>query len=48
MEIRCHSNYQQIHQPISGNPLASIGKLPFFGKLPIEAEAIPGFAGKGQ
>ena len=22
-------------------PLASIGKLPFFGKLPIEAEAIP-------
>ena len=20
-----------------GNPLASIGKLPFFGKLPIEA-----------
>ena len=25
-----------------GIPLASIVKLPFFGKLPIEAEAIPG------
>ena len=22
---------------LPGNPLASIGKLPFFGKLPIEA-----------
>ena len=31
-----------ILQPISGIPLAFIGKLPFIGKVPIEASAIPG------
>ena len=31
-----------ILQPTSGISLASIGKLPIFGKLPIETEAIPG------
>ena len=30
-----------ILQPISGISLASIGKLPFFGKLPLEAKGIP-------
>ena len=27
---------------LPANPLAFTDKLPFFGKLPIEAEAIPG------
>ena len=40
-KYRCRFNYLQILQPISGTPLASIGKLPFFGKLPIEAKGIP-------
>jgi hypothetical protein len=32
--------------PVLGIPLASIGKLTFIGKLPIEAEAIPGIGYK--
>ena len=36
----------QILQPIPGVLSASIDKLPFFGKSPIKAKAIPkGFAG---
>ena len=31
------SLYQELLHPILGIPLASIGKLPFIGKLPIEA-----------
>ena len=27
---------------LPANPLASIGKLPFFGNLPIQAKGIPG------
>ena len=38
------SLYWELLHPILGIPLASIGKLPFIGKLPIEAEAIPGIA----
>ena len=30
------SLYQELLHPILGIPLASIGKLPFLGKLPIE------------
>ena len=30
------SLYQELLHPILGIPLASIGKLPFIGKLPIE------------
>ena len=29
--------YWELLHPILGIPLASIGKLPFIGKLPIEA-----------
>ena len=29
--------YWELLSPILGIPLASIGKLPFIGKLPIEA-----------
>ena len=35
------SNYQQILQPISGIPLASMGNLPKNDNLPIEAKGIP-------
>jgi hypothetical protein len=31
------SLYWELLHPILGIPLASIGKLPFIGKLPIEA-----------
>ena len=31
------SLYRELLHPILGIPLASIGKLPFTGKLPIEA-----------
>ena len=31
------SLYRELLHPILGIPLASIGKLPFIGKLPIEA-----------
>ena len=34
-------HYQQILQPISGIPLASIGNLPKNGNLLIEAQEIP-------
>ena len=34
---KCRSLYWQLLHPILGIPLASIGKLPFIGKLPIEA-----------
>ena len=36
------SLYWELLHPILGIPIASIGKLPFIGKLPIEALAIPG------
>ena len=45
------SNYWEIHQPLPGNPLATIGnplaiigKLPTIGKLTITAK---GFSGRG-
>ena len=51
MQIPVQSNYQEIHQLLLGNPLATIGnplaiigKLPTVGKLTIKAE---GFSGKG-
>ena len=51
MQIPVQSNYQEIHQPLPGNPLATIenhlafiGKLPTTGKLTIEAK---GFSGRG-
>ena len=36
------SLYQELLHPILGIPLASICKLPFIGKLPLETYAIPG------
>ena len=51
MQIPMKSNYREIHQPLPGNPLATIGnplapvgKLPTIGKLTIEARE---FSGKG-
>ena len=51
MQIPVKSNYQEIHQPLLGNPfatignpLAIIGKLPTIGKLTIDAK---GFSGRG-
>ena len=51
MQIPVQSNYWEIHQPLPGNPLATIGnplavigKLLTFGKSTIEAE---GFSGRG-
>ena len=51
MQIPVQSNNWKIHQPLPGNPLATIGnhlavigKLPTFGKLTIEAK---GFSGRG-
>ena len=45
MQIPVQSNNWKIHQPLPGNPLATIGnhlavigKLPTFGKLTIEAK----------
>ena len=35
------SLYWELLHPILGIPLASIGELPFIGKSPIEAKAIP-------
>ena len=34
---KCSRLYWELLHPILGIPLASIGKLPFIGKLPIEA-----------
>ena len=34
---KCRILYWELLHPILGIPLASIGKLPFIGKLPIEA-----------
>ena len=49
MQIPVKSNYLEIHHPLSGNPLATIGnplapigKLPTIGKLTIEARVFPG------
>jgi hypothetical protein len=49
MQIPLQSNYQEIHQPLPGNPLATIGnplavigKLPTIGKLTIEAKGLSG------
>ena len=51
MQIQVQSNYREIHQPLPGyplatigNPFAIIGKLPTIGKLAIEAK---GFSGRG-
>ena len=44
MQIPVQSNYREIHQPLPGNPLAPMGKLPTIGKLTIGAK---GYAGKG-
>ena len=51
MQIPMQSNYREIHQPLPGNPLATIenllaviGELPTIGKLTIEAK---GFRGRG-
>ena len=51
MQIQVQSNYWEIHQPLPGNrlatigdPLAAIGKLPTIGELTIEAK---GFSGRG-
>jgi hypothetical protein len=51
MQIQVQSNYREIHQPLPGNPfatignpLAIIGKLPTIGKLTIDAK---GFSGRG-
>ena len=51
MQIPVQSNYWEIHQPLPGNPLATvgnplvvIGKLPTIGKSTIEAK---GFSGRG-
>ena len=51
MQIPVKSNYLEIHQPLPGNPsatignpLAPIGKLPTIGKLTIGAK---GFSGRG-
>ena len=52
MQIPVQSNYREIHQPLPGNPLATIenhlaflGILPTTGKLTIEAK---GFSGRGR
>ena len=44
MQIPVKSNYREIHQPLPGNPLATIGnplapigKLPTIGKLTKDA-----------
>jgi hypothetical protein len=49
MQILVKSNYREIHQPLPGNPLATIGnplaiigKLPTIGKLTIEAKGVSG------
>ena len=42
MQILVKSNYLEIHQPLLGNPLAPIGKLPTIGKLTIEAKEFSG------
>jgi hypothetical protein len=49
MQIPEHSFYREIHQPLPGNPLATIGnplavidKLPTIGKLTIEAKGVSG------
>ena len=51
MQIPVQSNYREIHRPLTGNrlatignPVAVIGKLPTIGKLTIEAK---GFSGRG-
>jgi hypothetical protein len=51
MQILVKSNYREIHQPLPGNllatignPLAPIGKLPTIAKLNIEAK---GFSARG-
>jgi hypothetical protein len=46
MQIPVKSNYREIHQPLPGNPLATIGNpLVPIGKLPtIEAK---GFSARG-
>ena len=51
MQIPVQSNYCEIHQPLSRNPLATIGnplavkgKLPTISELTIEAK---GFSGRG-
>ena len=45
MQIPVQSNYCEIHQPLSRNPLATIGNpLAVIGKLTIEAK---GFSGWG-
>ena len=51
MQIPVKSNYREIHQPLPGNPLAtvgnplaSIGKLPTIGKLTLNAKE---FSGRG-
>ena len=51
MQIPVKSNYLEIHQPLPGNPLATIGnplapigKLPTISKLTIGAK---GFSGRG-
>jgi len=44
MQIPVKSNYREIPQPLPGNPLAPIGKLPTVGKLTIEAK---GFSDRG-
>ena len=52
MLIPVKSNYPEIHQPLPGNPSATIGnplsiigKLPTIGKSTIEAK---GFSGRGR
>ena len=51
MQILVQSNYWEIHQPLPGNPLATIGNplaiignLPTIGELTIEAKE---FSGRG-
>ena len=45
MQIPVKSNYLEIHQPLPGNPLATIGNpSAVIGKLTIEAK---GFSGWG-
>ena len=51
MQILVQSNYWEIHQPLPGNPLATIGnpsavigKLPTIGELTTEAK---GFSVRG-
>ena len=47
MNLLLKSNYREIHQPLPGNPLATIGnplavigKLPTIGKLTIDAKGL--------